>query len=132
MKFLNAKNNNKKHVEIWGDGSAKREFLFSDDLANAIHLILKTTKKKLFKLCGNNFPIINVGSGDIYSIKELAAMIAKKINYKGKIIYNINYPNGVMKKDLESSKLNTLGWKPKVRLEQGLEIILKNIKRNSW
>jgi GDP-L-fucose synthase len=132
MKFLKAKNNNKKFVEIWGDGRAKREFLFSDDLANAIHLILKTPKKKLFKLCGNNFPVINVGSGDIYSIKELADVIAKKINYKGKIIYNINYPNGVMKKDLESSKLNTLGWKPKVRLEQGLEIILKNIKRDSW
>lgn len=132
MKFFKAKHNNKKYVEIWGDGKAEREFLFSDDLANAIHLILKTSKKKLYKLCGNNFPIINVGSGDIYTIKELAELIAKKINYKGKIIYNINYPNGVLKKDIDSSKLNTLGWKPKVRLEKGLEVILKNIKHNSW
>jgi len=131
MKFLKAKHNNDKHVEIWGDGSPKREFLFSDDLASAIHLILKTPKKKLFKLCGNKFPIINVGSRDIYKIKELADLIAKKINYKGKIIYNINYPNGVMKKDLDGSKLKMLGWKPKVRLEKGLEIILKNIKHDS-
>jgi GDP-L-fucose synthase len=132
MKFFKAKHNNNKHVEIWGDGSPKREFLFSDDLASAIHLILKTPKKKLFKLCGNKFPIINVGSGDIYTIKELADLIARKINYKGKIIYNINYPNGVMKKDLDSSKLKMLGWKPKFRLEKGLEIILKNIKYDSW
>ena len=104
------------------------EFLFSDDLAEAIYLVLKTSKKKLHILCNNNFPIINVGSKDIYSIKTLTELIAEKINFTGKIIYNKKYPNGVMKKDLDNSRLKKLGWKPKINLRQGLNIVLKNIK----
>lgn len=128
MKFIKAKKNNSKYVEIWGDGSPEREFLFSDDLAEAIHLVLKTSKKKLYNLCHNNFPIINVGSKEIYSIKKLTELIAEKINFTGKIIYNKKYPNGVMKKDLDNSRLKKLGWKPKINLREGLDIVLKNIK----
>ena len=128
MKFIKAKKNNSKYVEVWGDGSPEREFLFSDDLAEAIYLVLKTSKKKLHILCNNNFPIINVGSKDIYSIKTLTELIAEKINFTGKIIYNKKYPNGVMKKDLDNSRLKKLGWKPKINLRQGLNIVLKNIK----
>ena len=128
MKFIKAKKNNSKYVEVWGDGSPEREFLFSDDLAEAIYLVLKTSKKKLHNLCNNNFPIINVGSKDIYSIKTLTELIAKKINFTGKIIYNKKYPNGVMKKDLNNSRLKKLGWKPKINLREGLDIVLKNMK----
>jgi GDP-L-fucose synthase len=128
MKFIKAKKNNSKYVEIWGDGSPEREFLFSDDLAEAINLVLKTSKKKLYNLCNNNFPIINVGSKEIYSIKILTELIAEKINFTGKIIYNKKYPNGVMKKDLDNSRLKKLGWKPKIKLREGLDVVLKNIK----
>lgn len=128
LKFLKAKSQNKKYVEIWGDGSPEREFIYSDDLAEAIHVVLNSSKKKLFKICNNNFPILNVGTGDIYSIKNLANIIKRKINYKGKIFFNKIYPNGVMKKDLDVRRMKKLNWRPKFDLNQGLDLVLKELK----
>ena len=128
LKFLSAKKENKKKVEVWGDGSPEREFIFSDDLAEAIHILLTTTKKKIFKICNNSFPIINVGSGDIYSIKQLANIIAQKIEYKGKIFFNSKYPNGVHKKDIDISRIKKLKWSPKFDLSKGLDIVLGEAK----
>jgi GDP-L-fucose synthase len=128
LKFLKAKKENKKQVEIWGDGNPKREFIFSDDLAEAIYVVLKASKKKLYKLCNNNFPIINIGTSDIYSIKQLANIIMNKIQYKGKIFFNKKYPNGVMKKNINISRIIKLGWKPKINLSKGLDIVLKELK----
>jgi GDP-L-fucose synthase len=128
LKFLKAKSLNKKCVEIWGDGTPEREFIYSDDLAEAIYIVLNSSKKKLFKICNNNFPIINVGTGDIFSIKNLANIIKSKINYKGKILFNIKYPNGVMKKDLDTTRIKKLNWRPKFDLNQGLDVVLKELK----
>ena len=128
LKFIKAKKENRKQVEIWGDGSPKREFIFSDDLAEAIYVVLKTSKKKLYKLCNNNFPILNIGTGDIYSIKQLANIIMNKIQYKGKIFFNKKYPNGVMKKNIDISRIKKLGWKSKFKLSKGLDIVLKELK----
>jgi GDP-L-fucose synthase len=128
LKFLRAKKENRKQVEIWGDGSPKREFIFSDDLAEAIYIVLKTSKKKLYKLCNNNFPIINVGTSDIYSIKQLAYLIMNKIKYNGKLFFNKKYPNGVIKKNIDTSRLKKLGWKSKFNLSKGLDIVLKELK----
>jgi GDP-L-fucose synthase len=128
LKFLKAKSQNKKYVEIWGDGSPEREFIYSDDLAEAIYIVLNSSKNKLFKICNNNFPILNVGTGDIYSIKNLANIIKRKINYKGKIFFNKIYPNGVMKKDLDVTRMKKLNWRPKFDLNQGLDLILKELK----
>jgi GDP-L-fucose synthase len=127
LKFLIAKKENRKQVEIWGDGTPKREFIFSDDLAEAIYVVLKTSKKKLFKLCNNNFPVINIGTSDIYSIKQLATIIMDKIQYKGRVFFNKKYPNGVMKKDVDISRIKKLGWSPKFNLSKGLDIILKDL-----
>jgi GDP-L-fucose synthase len=113
---------------LWGNGRPVREFLCSDDLAEAIYKVLKSTKKKLFKICNNNFPILNVGSGDIYSIKELAELIKNKTEFRGKILFNKNFPNGVMNKNLSSSRIKKLGWKPLVKLKDGVDDILKNLK----
>jgi GDP-L-fucose synthase len=128
LKFLKAKSQNKKYVEIWGDGSPEREFIYSDDLAEAIYIVLTSSKRKLFKICNNNFPIINVGTGDIYSIKNLANIIKRKINYKGKIFFNKIYPNGVMKKDLDATRLKKLNWSPKFDLNRGLDLVLEELK----
>jgi GDP-L-fucose synthase len=128
-KFLDAKNKNQKNVKLWGDGSPEREFIFSDDLAEAIYIILKTDKKKLYNLCNNSFPIINVGSGYIYSIKKLAHLLKIKIGFKGKINFDHKFPNGVMKKHLNFHKIKQLGWSPKINLDRGLDIVLKNLPR---
>jgi GDP-L-fucose synthase len=128
LKFLEAKKKNIKKIILWGDGSPKREFLYSDDLAEAIRIVLNIPKKKLFDLCGKDFPIINIGSGDIYSIKELANIIKNKINYAGSISFNKTYPNGTIEKNLDFTKILKLKWKPKIFLNQGLDKILKELK----
>jgi GDP-L-fucose synthase len=128
LKFFKAKKNHKKTIELWGDGSPKREFIFSDDLAEAIYVVVKAKKKTLFQVCGNKFPIINIGTKGIYSIKSLANIIKDKINFKGSIFFNKNYPNGVAEKDLNIDRIKKLGWKPNFSLNKGLDIVLKQLK----
>ena len=110
-KFHEAKISNKKFVEIWGSGKAKREFLFVDDLADAIFFILKNYKKNEF---------INIGSGQEVSIKTLALMIKKIVGYKGKIIFNKNMPDGTPRRIVSNNKLKKLGWKSKTTLASGI------------
>jgi len=128
LKFLKAKKNKQKIIELWGDGSPKREFIFSDDLAEAIYKIIKTSKIKLFKLSKNKFPLINIGTKDIHSIKDLAETIKNKINFRGKIFFNKKYPNGVINKDLNLDIMKKLHWKHKVSLNKGLDIVLRDLK----
>ena len=130
LKFLKAKKSNKKIIKIWGDGTPKREFLYSDDLAEAIRIVLNTSNRKLLKLCQNKFPIINIGSGDIYSIKNLANLVKNKVGFKGNIFFDKRYPNGVAKKNLNYERIKKLNWRPEINLTKGLDIILKYEKIN--
>jgi GDP-L-fucose synthase len=127
-KFLFSKKNNKKSVELWGSGKPLREFMFNDDLSEAIHLILKSSKKKILKVTKNDFPIFNVGTGKNISIKNLAKLIKKIVNYKGQIKFNRSYPDGTRKKNLNSSRIKLLGWSPKIKLEDGIRTILNQKK----
>ena len=110
-KFAEAKKNNNKEIEIWGTGKPKREFLFVDDLSEAILIIDKKY---------NDTKPINVGYGKDISIKSLSLKLKKLFNYKGKIIFNNNYPDGTPRKLLNINKIQKLGWKPKTTLEFGL------------
>lgn len=104
--------NDKKTFEIWGSGSPKREFLYVDDLARAC----------LFLLGVENPPnIVNVGYGSDVSIKELASLIAEKMNFQGEFIFNMEYPDGTPRKLLDSSRIFNLGWKPVEDLSSGLD-----------
>ncbi len=111
-KFYNAKLNKKKKVEIWGSGKVTREFLNVLDLAEAIKICVNKKIKD---------SIINVGSGEEISIKNLANLIKKISGFSGSLYFNKNYPDGVKKRKLDSSKINKLGWKPKVLLNDGLK-----------
>jgi GDP-L-fucose synthase len=134
LKFLYAKKNNLSKIELWGDGTPEREFLNSDDLATAIFCILKVSKNKLNRLFKKKFPILNVGSGDIWTIKDLAHLIKKKTNYSGSIVFNKKFPNGTMKKDLNSSKIYSLGWKPKLTLLNSIDLLINdlNLRYKNW
>ena len=111
-KFVIAKKKNLKSVEVWGSGNVRREFLNVEDLSNAIYFLLK---KKI------DFDYINVGSGEHYSIKKISNTIKEIVGYDGKIIFNKSYPDGVKKRKLNSSKIMKLGWRPKIKLVQGLK-----------
>lgn len=106
-----AKVNTTESVEIWGDGTPLREFLFVGDLACAIMLLINS----------DNLPsLINIGSNQEISIGELALLLAKTIQFKGKIVFNTARPNGTPRKLLDSSKISQLGWEPQVTLEDGI------------
>jgi len=122
-KFLNAKKK-KLDVEVWGSGKPIREFLHTDDLANAILTVLKTDKKKINKIFKGKLPIINIGSGESITIKKLALLIKKIINYKGKIFFNKSYPDGTINKNLDSTMIKKLKWKAKIKLAEGLHGVI--------
>ena len=115
-KFYLAIKNRKKSVEIWGSGKVKREFLSVEDLASAVHFSLK---RKI------SHPFINVGSGDYISIKKLALIIKKISGFKGKIVFNKKYPDGVIERKLDVTKLKKMGWKKKINLYQGIKSYYK-------
>ena len=111
-KFLDAKEKNEKEVVCFGDGTPTREFICSDDMADACLFLMDNY---------DSSDIINVGTGIDVTIKELAETIKEKIGYKGKIIWDTTKPNGTPLRKLCNEKLNSLGWKPKISLEHGIE-----------
>ena len=111
-KFYLAKKKKLKTVEIWGSGTVKREFLNVSDLAEAIFFVLKKKIKHDF---------VNIGGGDHMSIKNLALLIKKIVGYKGKIKFNRSYPDGVKRRKIDSSKIKKIGWKPKIKLIDGIK-----------
>ena len=123
-KFLNAKKKKLKKIKLLGTGKPIREFLFSSDLARAIYLSLNANKKNLANICGKKLPIMNVGSGESVSISKLSKLIAKITGYKGRIYFDKNFPDGTIKKNLNSSRIRKLGWKPSIRLKDGISIVI--------
>jgi GDP-L-fucose synthase len=129
QKFYEAKKNNKKEIKLLGSGKPIREFLHSVDLAGAIMHILKVPKKNINKIFKSELPILNVGSANRVTIKKLALIISKAFNYKGKVIFDKNFPDGTYKKNLNSSKIKKLGWKSKIKLQDGIKSVIKNFPR---
>jgi len=125
-KIHEAKINGDKEVEIWGSGKPRREFLYSEDMADACVYILKNrefqdTYDEDEKEIRNTH--INIGTGIDISIKELAETIKKIVGYEGKFYFNTSKPDGTMVKLTDPSKLNALGWKHSVELEEGMQKI---------
>jgi GDP-L-fucose synthase len=111
-RFHEAKIKGEDKVVIWGSGRPRRDFLYVDDFADACIFLMR-------EYSGNE--PINVGSSKDVSISELAGMIKEIVQFKGEIIYDESRPDGMPKKLLDTSKINALGWKPKVSLQDGLE-----------
>lgn len=110
-KFHEAKVGGHDSVTLWGDGSPKREFLHCDDLADAAVFLM------------NNYDseeIINVGCGQDVAIRELAEVVRETVGYKGQVIWDTTKPNGTPRKVLDVSKLTSLGWTPKIQLNEGV------------
>ena len=131
-KVIDSERYNNKSIEIWGTGKPKREVMHVDDLATAIGFILKKKIKndtKLLKLIKKS-SVINVGSGNEYSIADFAITISKLLNNKNKLNFNQNYPDGTMRKILDSSLIRSLGWKPKIKIKKGLSETINWYKKN--
>lgn len=123
-KYLLQKGVTASSVEIWGTGKPKREFLWSEDMAEACFFIMKNIDFKDTYSPSQKEIInthINIGSGKDISIKDLAETIKRIIGYKGTFIYNSKKPDGTLKKLTDVSKINSKGWKHKIEIEQGIE-----------
>ncbi|MFA4828086.1 MAG: GDP-L-fucose synthase [Thermodesulfovibrionales bacterium] len=111
-KFHEAKVNDKPYVEVWGSGNPKREFLFVDDLADACLFLMENYDKK---------EIINIGTGEDVTVKELAETVKEVVGYGGEIRFDKTRPDGTPRKLLDVSRINSLGWKAKMSLRAGIE-----------
>ncbi|MDY6057400.1 MAG: GDP-L-fucose synthase [Campylobacter lanienae] len=123
--YLNKFGINENSVEIWGDGTPTREFLHSDDLAEAALFIMKNINFK--DLIDNSQEIqnthLNIGPNKNITIKELATLIKEIVGFKGDLTFNANRPNGAMNKLTDCSKIHSLGWKHKINLEEGVKML---------
>ena len=111
FKMHRAKINKSKDVEIWGSGKPLREFMHVDDLSSAIEFLIRNEISN---------DILNVGSNEVVSIKELSKLIQKVIGFKGNLVFNQEYPDGNPKKLLDSTQINNLEWKSSISLEDGI------------
>lgn len=112
--------NGDTEFKIWGSGKPRREFLFVDDMARACIYAIQQ---------GKDAPdFMNVGTGEDIEIGELASMIATKMGYKGKLVFDTSKPDGTMRKLLDVSKIKSLGWKPEISLSDGLDIVIKHFR----
>ncbi len=118
--------NNTTRVEIWGTGTPMREFLWSEDMADATVFVMEKVNFK------DTYPVgtkeirnthINIGTGKDISIKNLAQLVKQIVGFEGEIYFNTSKPDGTMKKLTDVTKLNNLGWKHTVEIEQGIEIM---------
>ncbi len=135
-KFYTAKVKNKKKVICWGSGSPKREFLYVDDLAEACIFSLNnwslSDNQLFFENSSKILSWLNVGSGREISIKGLSEMIAELVGFKGEIIWDSNKPDGTPRKLLDNSRIKSLGWEPKISLEDGLKLAINDFRKNIY
>jgi GDP-L-fucose synthase len=118
-KIITAKKSNEPQVEIWGTGTPRREFLHVDDLAAACLFLMDNYNEAQF---------LNIGVGEDVTILELAEMIKKITGYKGKIVTNTSMPDGTPRKLMDVSRINNLGWKASISLEEGIKKVYEEVK----
>lgn len=129
-KMHEAKLAHSKKMVVWGTGTPRREFLYSDDMADACVFMMKLPDEEFNLLLGNNDtknakfapPLVNVGVGADVSIKELAELIKLVVGYQGEIMFDTSMPDGTKRKLLDVERLNALGWQASTLLYDGVEL----------
>lgn len=119
-KFYEAKINDEPSVTIWGTGTPRREFMHVDDLADACFFMMKNYDEPGF---------VNIGTGSDISISELAFLIKKIVGYEGEIKNDLSKPDGTPRKLTDVSKLNRIGWKSSIELEEGIRLVFEDFKK---
>ncbi|MEI8361409.1 MAG: GDP-L-fucose synthase [bacterium] len=118
-----AKDSNANEVVIWGSGETRREFLFVDDLAEAIYWLMLNYNERQF---------LNIGTGQDVSIKELAFLIKDIVGYQGQLVFDITKPDGMPRKLLDVTNTSSLGWKYETQLKKGIELTYEWFLKNAY
>jgi GDP-L-fucose synthase len=129
-KMHEAKQANAKEVVVWGTGKPRREFLYSDDMADACIYLLEQPDEKLQNLFNNaQPPLINIGCGEDQTIHELATLVKEVVGFSGDLIFDTSKPDGTMRKLLDVSRINTFGWHHKLALRDGIALAYLDMQR---
>jgi len=133
-KMHEARAKNAGEVVVWGTGSPKREFLYSDDAADACRYLLGVAEEDYRRLCESRSrpPLVNVGSGEDLSIRELAQTIAGVVGFQGQLVFDASKPDGTPRKLMDVSLLTGLGWKYRTRLEDGLKLAYADFLKSRY
>ena len=118
-RIIIAKKNNDPSVVIWGTGTPRREFMHVDDLADACYFLLQNY---------NEAGHVNIGWGEDVSIKELASIITNEVGYTGSLEFDTTKPDGTPRKLLDTTKINNLGWRPSIKLQEGIRRTIAEVK----
>ncbi|SVD89445.1 uncharacterized protein METZ01_LOCUS442299 [marine metagenome] len=111
--------NGSKEVTVWGSGNPKREFIYTDDIADACLFVMSLNFPSFYE---KGLTHLNVGTGTEISVKALAEMIASFVGFSGNVVFDQSIPDGSPRKVLDVSRINNLGWKHKIALEEGVAI----------
>jgi len=129
-KIHNAKIHQIPEVVVWGSGFPRREFVYVDDMADAIVHVMNLDLAEYKKHTEDMISHINIGFGDDVTIQELVIKLVKIVGYEGKINFDLNKPDGVFRKLMDSSLIESLGWKASVSLEDGLNLTYADYVKN--
>jgi GDP-L-fucose synthase len=122
-KMHEAKQRGDKEVVVWGTGTPKREFLYSEDMADACIYLLEQPDGKLASLFNNEQPpLVNIGCGEDLTIRELAELVAEVVGFKGSLTFDTSKPDGTMRKVMDVSRINALGWKRTMQMKDGITL----------
>lgn len=119
-KFVDAVDEGRDTVVMWGTGNARREFLNVDDMASACLFMMEQYEGETF---------INIGCGEDFSIRELAEMVARLTGFKGKIVWDTTKPDGMMKKCMDVTRMKKMGFEPEISLEEGIKHVIEDYKQ---
>ena len=119
-----------EEVSVWGTGTPRRELLYSDDLANACVFLMNLDQSQFDSLLSEEFPpLINIGTGEDLSIREIAETVARVLNYKGRLTFDTTKPDGTPRKLLDVTRLHNLGWRHTTRFEDGIRTTLEELHK---
>jgi GDP-L-fucose synthase len=129
-KVYEARSAGRSEVVVWGTGKPLREFLFSDDFADACVHLMTLDDQTYGTLLSENFPpLVNVGCGSDVTIRELAETVARVLDFKGSLVFDASKPDGTPRKLMDSSRLRSLGWAPRIDLETGIRLAFESARK---
>lgn len=120
-KVVEAKAEGRDYIEVWGTGTPRRELLYSEDLAEACVFLMQLPDAEFCRLIGTEHaPLINIGTGEDVTIRELAELVARELGFAGELRFDTSKPDGTPRKLLDVSKMHALGWHAKTSLQEGI------------
>ena len=127
-KMHEAKQRGDKEVVVWGTGTPRREFLYSEDMADACIFLLEQGEDKLASLFNEDKPpLVNIGCGEDLTIRELAERVAAVVGFKGNLTFDPSKPDGTMRKVMDVTRINALGWQRTMQLKDGIALSYRDM-----